>query len=158
MKTSNTMSTQKSKPKIIHNIRKSYLKARNTIRKLDQSLNWINFFDSVNTIMSIMFEIYACFGVNNKHIFKSFLNYHILHTLLNVMKLIINCLIHGMVYEESTRLSQCLDEINLSNKSLDENSFKEALYFKTNTFESIFGFTVYGIPFNKNTLLSVCLI
>ncbi len=80
----------------------------------------------------------------------------ILSTVLLVSKLITSCLIHGLVYEESEKLFLTFDELDISVDRMDENLFREALYFKSHMSESKIGFTIAGlVPFKKITLLSV---
>jgi hypothetical protein len=58
-----------------------------------------------------------------------------------------------MVYGENEKLFLSLDELDV--KVMNENGYKEALYFKTYS-ESKFGFTIAGtIAYKKTTLLSV---
>jgi hypothetical protein len=70
--------------------------------------------------------------------------------------MITSSLIHDMTYEESEKLFFTLEEINVSDDSVDEKIFREMLYFKSQTSDSKFGFTIAGfMPFKKFTLLSV---
>jgi hypothetical protein len=80
----------------------------------------------------------------------------IFSTVLIVSKLITSCLIHDVVYEESEKLFLTFDELDISVDIMDENLFREALYFKSKMSESKIGFTIAGlVPFKKITLLSV---
>jgi hypothetical protein len=80
----------------------------------------------------------------------------IFSTVLLVSKLITSCLVHGLVYEESEKLFLTFDELDISVDQMDENLFREVLYFKSRMFESKIGFTIAGlVPFKKITLLSV---
>jgi len=60
-----------------------------------------------------------------------------------------------MVYEESKNFYLCFDGLDLSIQNLDENGFREAIYLKTRSNDSKFGFTILGIPMRKKTLISV---
>ncbi len=80
----------------------------------------------------------------------------IFSTVLLASKLITSCLVHGLVYEESEKLFLTFDELDISVNKMDENLFREALYFKSHMSESNIGFTIAGlVPFKKITLLSV---
>jgi hypothetical protein len=85
--------------------------------------------------------------------YEKYLANVMLGTVTNVIKLMMSCLIHGMVYGQSERLFLILDELDV--KAMNGNGYKEALYFKTYS-DSKLGFTIAGtIPFKKTTLLSV---
>jgi hypothetical protein len=140
---------------LIRNTRKSFIKARNTIKDLDKSLYWINFFDFITTIVALMVYIYATIVGAEEPIIKALLRYYILYSIIYVIKLVINCLIHGMVYEKSKNFYLCFDGLDLNVRNLDENGFREAIYLKTRSNDSKFGFTILGIPMRKKTLISV---
>jgi hypothetical protein len=75
-------------------------------------------------------------------------------TTTEILKLIISCLINGLVYEENDKLYAVLDNINP--KDIDEDEYKELLLFKIMSRETKFGFTIGGFaPLKKTTLLSV---
>jgi hypothetical protein len=75
-------------------------------------------------------------------------------TVFEILKLIISCLINGLVYEENAKIYAVLDNIN--SKDINENEYKEVLLFKTMSRETNFGFTIGGFaPLKKTTLLSV---
>ncbi len=140
----------------IKNIRNSFISARNTVSKLDQSLRLIHFIDSILTVSSIMLHIYmTALGVKDSDI-NAISSTLIFSTVLIVSKLITSCLIHDVVYEESEKLFLTFDELDISVDIMDENLFREALYFKSKMSESKIGFTIAGlVPFKKITLLSV---
>jgi hypothetical protein len=61
-----------------------------------------------------------------------------------------------MVYEEVDKIYLYFDELDISVESMNENIYREVLYFKAQTSDSKFGFTIAGlVPFKKFTLLSV---
>ncbi len=77
-------------------------------------------------------------------------------TLLCVTKFLFGSIIHGMVYEQVEKIYLFFDKLDVSVDSMDENVYREVLYFKTQTSDSKFGFTIAGlVPFKKITLLSV---
>jgi hypothetical protein len=70
-----------------------------------------------------------------------------------------NFWIHGSVYDEIDNLFSLLNKLDLSMNTMNENDFREALYFKTQANNVRLGFTIAGlIPFRKITLLSVSFI
>jgi hypothetical protein len=138
---------------MITEIRKSYIDARNSIRDSDKSLYLVQFLDSVTAILNLMIDIFMITNGNGIPNFKTYVTGSILGTTLNVIKLVVTCLIHDMVYEANERLFLCLDELNV--KAMNNSGYKEVLYFKTHS-ESKFGFTIGGtIPYKMTTLLSV---
>jgi hypothetical protein len=101
-----------------------------------------------------MLDIYVVTVGTQFQLFKEISANSTLESVVNALKLIISCLIHGFVYDENESLYLSFDELDISYKNLDEN--KEVLYFKSQTIDSKFGFTIAGtIPFKKSTLLSV---
>jgi hypothetical protein len=90
---------------------------------------------------------------NRVPLYEKYLANIMLRTVINVIKLMVTCLIHDMVYEENEKLFLSLDELDV--KAMKDSGYKEALYFKTYS-DSKFGFTIAGtIPYKKTTLLSV---
>ena len=148
----------KKKYNLITNIRKSFINCRNTVIKLDKSLSLPQFGDCIVTITSIMTSIYiACIGRYDPF-FGRYTSTLFISTLLLISKMTINCLIHGMVYEESQKLFSVFEELNVSMDSMDENVFREVLYFKSQMSELKFSFTIAGlVAYRKITLLSVSL-
>jgi hypothetical protein len=77
-------------------------------------------------------------------------------TILCVAKWLLSSIIHGMVYEEVDKIYLFFDKMDISVDCMDENTYREVLYFKAQTSDSKFGFTIAGlVPFKKITLLSV---
>ncbi len=71
-----------------------------------------------------------------------------------VQKLIINCYINGLVYEESDRIYTVLNQFK--NRDLNNVEYKEWLLFKNVSKDQNFGFTVGGFaPLRKTTLIPV---
>jgi hypothetical protein len=63
---------------------------------------------------------------------------------------------NDLVYEESEKPFLACDELNVSVERMNENLFRDTLYFKSQMSESKIGFTIAGlVPFKKITLLSV---
>jgi hypothetical protein len=151
----NKIQSNETRSQMITEIRESYIDARSSVRKLDKSLHLIQFLDSVTSIMGLMINIFMITNQQNMPYYETYLANAWLGTTTNVIKLMMSCLIHGMVYRANERLFLCLDELDM--KAMNGNEYKEALYFKTYS-DSKFGFTIAGtIPYNETTLLSVSL-
>ncbi len=140
----------------IKSLRKSFLRARNSIIKLDHSLYLIHLIDSILTISTIMLHIYM-FAIGMSDPILKFLSSALAFvTLLCVTKFLFGSIIHGMVYEGVDKIYLYFDELDISVESMNENIYREVLYFKAQTSDSKFGFTIAGLaPFKKITLLSV---
>ncbi len=140
----------------IKNLRKSFNETKNKISKLDQSLNLMQLIDMFITISGIMLQIYL-FAIGSEiKILKSLSSTFIFSTIMISNRLIINFLIHGLVFEGTEKLFSLLDEMNVSVDSMNENDFREALYFKTQANSLKLGFTIAGlVPFRKITLIPV---
>jgi hypothetical protein len=140
----------------IKDLRKSFVRARNSIIKLDHSLYLIHLIDSILTISTIMLHIYM-FAIGMSDPILKFLSSALAFvTLLCVTKFLFGSIIHGMVYEGVDKIYLYFDELDISVESMNENIYREVLYFKAQTSDSKFGFTIAGLaPFKKITLLSV---
>ncbi len=140
----------------IKNLRKCFLRARNSIIKLDHSLYLIHLIDSILSISTIMLHICMLAIGMTDPILKSLSSALIFITILCVTKFLFSSIIHGMVYEEVDKIYLYFDELDISVESMNENIYREVLYFKAQTSDSKFGFTIAGlVPFKKFTLLSV---
>ncbi len=153
IKQMNKIQSLEVRSQMITEIRKSYIDARNSIRDLDKSLYLVQFLDSVLIILDLMIDIFMITNGNRVPLYEKYLANIMLRTVINVIKLMVTCLIHDMVYEENEKLFLSLDELDV--KAMKDSGYKEALYFKTYS-DSKFGFTIAGtIPYKKTTLLSV---
>ncbi len=140
----------------IKNLRKSFISARDSISKLDHSLYLIHFIDSILSISTIMLHIYMFAIVMSDPYLKFISSILVFITILCVAKWLLSSIIHGMVYEEVDKIYLFFDKMDISVDCMDENTYREVLYFKAQTSDSKFGFTIAGlVPFKKITLLSV---
>jgi hypothetical protein len=140
----------------IKNLRKSLISARDSILKLDHSLYLIHLIDSIQSISTIMLHIYALAIGMTDPILKSLSSALIVITILCVIRWLLSSIIHVMVYEEVDKIYLFFDKMDISVDRMDENTYREVLYFKAQTSDSKFGFTIAGlVPFKKITLLSV---
>ncbi len=103
-------------------------------------------------MFSIMLQIYAM--AENNPILRFYVSAFAFGTISELLKLIISCLINGLLYEENDKIYAVLDKINP--KDINEDEYKEVLMFKTMSRETKFGFTIGGFaPLKKTSLLSV---
>jgi len=88
---------------------------------------------------------------------KLLLNYSLNSALMYFVRLSLDCLIHGSVYEETESFFSSLEQkLEISANRMDKNEFREYISFKTQINDSKLGFTAGGFaPFNKSTFLSV---
>ncbi len=133
-------------------VRDMFVEFRNKIVALDKSLSRVIMIDILVSMSSIMLQIHAMAENNPK--LGQYATLFAFGTTTEILKLIISCLMNGLVYEETDRLYAVLDNINP--KDIDEDEYKEVLMFKTMSRETKFGFTIGGFaPLKKATLLSV---
>jgi len=101
-----------------------------------------------------MLQIHAM-TVNNP-ILRQCATHFAFGTTTEIWKLIISCLINGLVHEENNKILIYALLDNISPKDIDEDEYKELLTFKSMSRETKFGFTIGGFaPLKKTTLLSV---
>ncbi len=138
-------------------LRDSFLRNRNLIEELDQSLSWVLIIDLTETMVGVMINIYVYSLSGNNNIMKKYLTYHAFKSITSVLKLIIDCYINGLVHEESDRIYSVLDESKARN--MNDIEYKEWLMFKNVSKDHKFGFTVGGfVPLRKTTLIPVKII
>ena len=112
---------------------------------------------TITSMITIMIQIYVLTCVGKESLLlvriKEMMIYFVCEQLL---KLNANCIINGLVYEESEKLLSVMDSIDISNTKADEQDFREAIVFMAMSREIKFGFTIGGfMPLRKTTLLSV---
>jgi hypothetical protein len=135
-------------------LRDSFVRIRNLIKELDQSLSWVLIIDLTETIVGVMINIYVYSISGNNEVMKKHLSYYAFKSTTSVIKLIIGCYINGLVHEESDRIYSVLDESKARN--LNDFEYKEWLMFKNVSKDQNFGFTVGGFaPMRKTTLIPV---
>ena len=75
----------------------------------------------------------------------------------STVKLVITCLVNGLVHDESEAIHKVLDR--MSAKCLNDYDYKELVLMKTISRGQSFGFTVGGFgQLRKSTLIQVCVI
>jgi hypothetical protein len=131
-----------------------FIKIKNSIIALDQSIAWVLIIDITETMVAIMLNIWIISLSDGSPIFKSHLETLAFNTITSSVKLVISCFINGLVHEESERIYSVLDNFNA--KNFDANDYKEWLMFKNISKEKMFGFTIGGFaPLRKTTLIPV---
>ena len=87
-------------------------------------------------------------------IFKESSTFLLITSTSSSIKLVISCLINGLVHEESEDIYAVLDNMNV--EDMDERNYKKWLIFKNISREIKFGFTIGGFaPLRKTTLIPV---
>ncbi len=129
-----------------------FVEFRNKIVALDKSLSVVIMIDILASMCSIMLQIHAM--AENNPILRQYATIFAFGTTTEILKLIISCLINGLVHEENDKIYAVLD--NIRPKDIDEDEYKELLTFKSMSRETKFGFTIGGFAtLKKTTLLSV---
>jgi hypothetical protein len=131
-----------------------FIKIKNSIITLDDSIAWILIIDITETMVGIMLNIWIISLSDNSPITKSHLEGFAFNTITSSVKLVISCFINGLVHEESERIYSVLD--NFNSGDFDANEYKEWLMFKNISKEKMFGFTIGGFSaLRKTTLIPV---
>ncbi len=131
-----------------------FIKIKNSIIDLDQSIAWVLIIDITETMVAIMLNIWTISLSDDSPIIKEHLEGFAFNTITSSVKLVISCLINGLVHEESERIYSVLD--NFNSGEFDANEYKEWLTFKNIAIETMFGFTIGGFAaLRKTTLIPV---
>ncbi len=137
---------------MIASVRHTFIETRLTINKLDNTLSIIMLMSIISGMYAVMIQIYILIIYCKHEAIQEMSGILLSSSISNTIKLIGNCLIHGLVREESDQLLSCLDNISAK----DEPVFKEALLFMSIGKDLKFGFTISGfMPLRKTTLTSV---
>jgi hypothetical protein len=129
-----------------------FIKIKNSIIDLDQSIAWVLIIDITETIVGIMLNIWTISLSDDSPIIKEHLEGFAFNTITSSVKLVISCLINGLVHEESERIYSVLD--NFNSGEFDANEYKEWLTFKNIAIETMFGFTIGGFAALRKTTLT----
>ncbi len=143
-----------SKTTQLTELKNSFIKMKNNIITLDESIAWVLIIDITETMVGIMLNIWMISISNDSPIIKSRLEGLAFITITSSIKLVVSCFINGLVHEESERICSVLDNSNA--EDFDANEYKEWLMFKNISKEKMFGFTIGGFaPLRKTTLIPV---
>jgi len=137
-------------------VRKSFIETRNIVKILDSTLSPIILMNILFEIFSVMTQIYILITSGKYEIIQKISATFVFSIIINSIKLICDCVINGLVYEEAEKLFSCLDHISISKSPKEELTFKEVIFFKSISRDLKFGFTIAGfMPLRKTTLTSV---
>ncbi len=128
-----------------------FIKMKNSIITLDDSIAWVLIIDITETMVGIMLNIWTISLSNDSPIIKEHLEGFAFNTITSSIKLVISCFINGLVHEESERIYSVLDNFNA--KDFDAMEFREFLMFKNISKEKMFGFTIGGFAALRKTAL-----
>jgi hypothetical protein len=143
-----------SKTSQLKELKNFFIKIKNSIITLDDSIAWVLIIDITETMVLIMLNIWTISLSDDSPIIKEYLEEFALSTITSSMKLVISCFINGLVHEESERIYSVLD--NFNSEDFDANEYKEFLMFKNISKETMFGFTIGGFSaLRKTTLIPV---
>ena len=138
----------------IKDLKDSYLKVREYITELDESLSYVMIVDIIQTIFQIMLSIWAFALATTHPSLQKLSNQFVFNAISSTFKLLITCSVNGLVYEESDAIHRVLDRISAD--SLNEMDYKELVLLKSISMEQNIGFTVGGFaPLRKCTLIQV---
>jgi hypothetical protein len=143
-----------SKTSQLTELKNSFIKIKNSIITLDDSIAWVLIIDITETMVGIMLNIWTISLSDNSPLIKSHLGGFAFITITSSVKLVISCFINGLVHEESERIYSVLD--NFNSGDFDANEYKDFLIFKNISKETMFGFTIGGFAaLRKTTLIPV---
>jgi hypothetical protein len=143
-----------SKTSQLTELKSFFIKIKNSIIALDDSIARVLIIDITETIVGIMLNIWTISLSDDSPIIKEHLEGFAFNTITSSVKLVISCLINGLVHEESERIYSVLD--NFKAEDFDANEYKEWLMFKNISKEKMFGFTIGGFAaLRKTTLIPV---
>ena len=128
---------------------------RDTIGALDSKLQYILVFNIINTIYTIMLDIYTLSLLDQVPGIKSFAQLIAFSTLSAILELVVTCFMCGHCYDESCNIYNCLDGMNA--RELTDPEYKEWMMFKQiSRKHKKFCFTIGGfVCYRKTTLISV---
>jgi hypothetical protein len=143
-----------SKTSQLTELKSFFIKIKNSIIALDDSIVRVLIIDITETMVAIMLNIWTISLSDDSPIIKENLEGFAFNTITSSVKLVISCFINGLVHEESERIYSVLD--NFKAEDFDANEYKEWLMFKNISKEKMFGFTIGGFAaLRKTTLIPV---
>jgi hypothetical protein len=147
-----TLTREKLSSELIYSVRHSFVEMRTTINRLDEKLSFIHLLNVTLEMFSMLTQIYILIIYGNYEFIKKFSGTLLFSSVSNGLKLIGNCLIHGMVHEEADKLLSCLDDISISKST--KSTFKEVTILLSMSRSLKFGFSIAGIMLFKKTALT----
>jgi len=147
-----TLTREKLSSGLIYSVRHSFVEMRTTINGLDETFSFIHLLNVIFEMFSILTQIYILIIYGNYEFINKFSGTLLFSSVSNGLKLIGNCLIHGMVHEEADKLLSCLDDISISTST--RSTFKEVIIFMSMSRSLKFGFSIAGVMLFKKTALT----
>ena len=109
---------------------------------------------AIGMMLGIMSSVYFTLFINKLIIMREIYVYNLVFQFQLLTQLILNCFINGKVYDQSLKLLNYLDNLNINVKN--DQLFKALIKFKTSVQKIKCGFTIGGFaPWNNLTLLQV---
>ena len=124
------------------------------INKIDNFLAFGFITSAIGIILSIMTSVFLEISIHRVNMMRELFAFGLVFQLQLLTQLILNCFINGRVYEETMKLLNDLDNLNIN---VNDNLLVRALIlFRTTINKNKCGFTIGGFaPWNKLTLLQV---
>ncbi len=97
-----------SKTTQLTELKNSFIKMKNNIITLDESIAWVLIIDITETMVGIMLNIWMISISNDSPIIKSRLEGLAFITITSSIKLVVSCFINGLVHEESEQIYSVL--------------------------------------------------
>ena len=124
------------------------------INKIDNYLSSVFIISAIGVVCSIMLSVYFAFFADKFDFRDELIAFDLISQIIQLIQLLINCFINGKVYNESSKLLNYLDNLNINVN--DDKLFKTLIEFKTSVQKTKCGFTIGGFaPWNSLTLLKV---
>ena len=124
------------------------------INKIDKFLAFSFITLAVGIMLNIMSSVLFGFFIHKFNLMNELLVFNLVFQLQQLIQLILNCFINGKVYEETTKLLNDLDNLNINVN--DDLIVRSLILFRTTINKNKCGFTIGGFaPWNNLTLLQV---
>ena len=136
---------------LLNSSRSIFLDIKGQIRALDKSISGAIVVDISVAILVIMVQIYAL--AQNSPIIRQYATIIGFNAISEIIRLIINCWVNGLVYEQTDKIMTILDEINPND--LDAHMYRQWMAFKTISRDISFGFTVGGLGTTQENHISI---
>lgn len=138
----------------ISEMKEFYLKMRSSIIEFDRSISLVITADMIETILAIMLSVWSYALLRDHNAIRRMGHWFCTDAVIATTKLIIDCLINCLLYDESDRVMAALDDF--SDRDLNDRQFRELLLFKSISRKTRFGFTIEGFaPLRKTILIPV---
>ena len=124
------------------------------INKIDKFLAFGFITSAIGIMLNIMSSVLFGFFIHKFNLMNELLAFNLVFQIQQLIQLILNCFINGKVYEETTKLLNDLDNLNINVN--DDLIVRALILFKTTINKNKCGFTIGGFAsWNNLTLLQV---